>query len=117
MTQPSLFRSPDPVPYQRGSRTSEQAARALSQSPERRESKAMRLLRAYQEAGTRGLNDSEAHRATGIPRQSLCSLRAMLKARGWIQKAITAGQWDTRLGDEGMRQQVWRVTPAGEARP
>lgn len=92
---------------QPGSPTSARAAAQLLASG-RQPAKLARLLQAYQAAGADGLTDSEAHRTTGLPRQSICSLRAAAKAKGYLEATAV-----TRLGEFGHAQAVWRVTTTG----
>lgn len=104
MTQPDLFHRPDPVPYRRTSRTSRQAAEALSRDPAKRQTKLDGLLEAYRKAGAKGLTDSEASAATGLPRSSICSLRALLMARP--RDGVRHG-YTTRQGEFGHAQNVY----------
>jgi hypothetical protein len=68
--------------------------------------KARRLLRALL-AGD--LIDSEIERATGLPRQSICSLRRSAVKRGLV---VGVGE---RMGPYGTPQTVWRLTEQGKA--
>jgi hypothetical protein len=108
MTQPTLYGDPSNVPHAKGSRTSRMAAEQISREPAKREAKRDRLLRAYVEAGARGLTDSEAEAVTGLPRSSICSLRTLLKRMGWIRP-----EYDSRPGPYGHQQGVWTSTTSG----
>jgi hypothetical protein len=108
MTQQQLYGPPEQIPHAKGSRTSRMAAEAISRDPAKREAKRDRLLRAYVEAGSRGLTDSEAEAATGLPRSSICSLRTLLKRMGWIRP-----EYDSRPGPYGHQQGVYAATTAG----
>jgi hypothetical protein len=99
---------PTPVPHQAGSHTSFKAAAAVSRRGDRG-LKVRRLLEEYAKAGEHGLNDSEAHERTGLPRQSICSLRGHLATCGLVTKA------GERKGGFGINQQVWVITTGGRA--
>jgi hypothetical protein len=92
---------------QSGSQTSARAAESLT-GTKPYGAKLATLMRAYLRRAEQGFTDSEAHEATGITRQGICSLRATGKARGWIEKTA-----DTRTGSYGHAQSVWRITERG----
>lgn len=61
--------------------------------------KTQRLLDAYADAGTRGLTDAEASHATGLPVQSVCSLRNGLMNCAVVRRAgDRLGPWGVMVG-------------------
>jgi hypothetical protein len=92
------------LPFQARSHSSYRGAEHASH---RRGVKLMRLLRAYVAAGASGLTGHEAVEATGLPMQSLCSLRAALADAGEIRRE------GERLGRYGVVVDVHVVTEAG----
>ena len=91
----------DGLPFARDSHTSFKAAVALRHEGTRGE-KMQRLLDAYAVAGARGLTDHEAARQTGLPLQSICSLRNGAADCGLVEKA------GERTGPHGKTNRVWR---------
>jgi hypothetical protein len=60
-----------------------------------------RLLDAYHAAGEHGLTDHEAAAATGLPLQSICSLRWCAIDGGLVRKGAI------RIGQFGAPNQAW----------
>jgi hypothetical protein len=90
------------IPFARGSHTSYKAARAVHREGTRGQ-KLRRLIDAYRVAGEAGLTNLEAADVTGLPLQSVCSLRASAADCGLLEKA------GERIGPFGKSNQVWRV--------
>lgn len=88
------------LPFARDSHTSFKAAESVAV---RRGEKMQRLLTAYRQAGSRGLTDQEASEATGLPVQSICSLR---NAAADCELVVRDGE---RLGIYGKANSVWRL--------
>lgn len=86
------------LPFARGSHTSYKAAVRQQKT---RGVKLARLLDAYREAASGGLTGCEASARTGLPIQSICSLRAKLEADGLIAKG------GARMGAYGHSVTVW----------
>ena len=95
----------DGLPFARDSHTSYKAAVALRRDGTRGV-KLRRLLTAYREAGEDGLTDHEAAFLTGLPLQSICSLRNAAVDCGLVRKA------GERVGHFGKANQVW-ITASG----
>lgn len=107
MDQPAFTFSRDELdfapavqPSSHASRASAERLKAKGQQGE----KARRLLRALL-AGD--LIDSEIEAATGLPRQSICSLRRSAVKRGLV---VGVGE---RMGPYGTAQTTWRLTDQG----
>jgi hypothetical protein len=92
------------LPFQSGSQSSYRGAQHAAR---RRGEKLMLLLGAYVTAGSNGLTGHEAVARTGLPMQSICSLRAALKDANEIRPC---GQ---RMGAYGVPVDVHVVTEAG----
>jgi hypothetical protein len=89
------------IPYAQDSHTSHQAAIQLRREGRRGE-KMRRLLEAYRLAGERGMTDLEASDATGLPLQSICSLRNAAVDCELVTKT------EIRIGKYGKPNQAWR---------
>lgn len=108
MDQPAFIFARDeqlPVPAQRSSHASMKAAERLM-SRGQQGAKARRILVAL---SARDLIDSEIEAATGLPRQSICSLRRSAVKRGLV---VGVGE---RVGPYDTEQTVWRLTEKGRA--
>lgn len=107
MDQPAFTFSRDEFDFapaaQPSSHASKVAAERLKAKGQQGE-KARRLLKSLL-AGD--LTDSEIERATGLPRQSICSLRRSAVKRGLV---VGVGE---RMGPYGTEQTVWRLTEQG----
>ena len=88
------------IPFAKGSHTSHKAAVAIRRSGTRTE-KQRRLLQAFRDAGERGLTIQEAAIVTGLPVQSVCSLRHAAEDCGLLVKS------GERIGTFGKSNQVW----------
>lgn len=95
-----------PVPANHSHASRQAAERLTARGVQGR--KMARLLAAFDAAGRDGLTRSEAEAKTGLPVQSLCSLTASAKERGWL---VPTGE---RPGRFGYQQTVCRITRAGE---
>lgn len=98
-----------PAPAQPSSHASKRAAAMVNARGDRGE-KLARLLKALKDAGHGGLTDSEIERQTGLPRQSICSLRRGAVKRGWVEGI------GERTGPYACPQTIWRITESGSMR-
>ena len=100
----SVHQTVAPSPFLEARHTSAQAAVAAAPAKAR---KSAELLRLVTLAGTDGLSDPEIERATGFPRQTICSVRNSVRHLLWPADRETKSKY-------GKKCVCWRRATAAE---